>query len=464
MTDRGVVLFVCEPYYLRFYGPLARQLAGSGFRPVWICVGGADRWDHDRVELGTTIEALASMDDLARGHDVDALCAFERAVFERPGVFRDNYPYTLGTVRTRERIRPVAAAWFELTLALIQRFQPRAVCLWNGRYLPYSGVAGACAAAGQPFLTSEIGWLPGTIFLDRGPLSADTADLTGRTFEAGPSPDGERPDLFLADYRRRKATMVAQAPGEAGELRRRLLGPDGRFLLLYGCQVDWDTNVVIGARRFQSNEAAVAFLVESLAHVPGARLVVKTHPLDADKKEAELRAVVGGLGDVVSDVHPHALIEASDCVAVRNSTLGFEALCYDAPVMALEPAKYNHPALTLEAGSVAQAGEQLRRLAAGERLRPDREALRRFVQHVLDHYLVPGRYDYHFAPGQLDILSHLSHNDSYASLERLLETTTPGVAATADPRAVTLLDRCAVQRSRGPFRRLTRWTDWLRRR
>ena len=45
------------------------------------------------------------------------------------------------------------------------RFGPRAVFIWNGRYLPYRAVAAACEAVGQVLMTSEIGWIPGTILL-----------------------------------------------------------------------------------------------------------------------------------------------------------------------------------------------------------------------------------------------------------------------------------------------------------
>src|SRR4029453_3851967 len=120
--------------------------------------------------------------------------------------------------------------------------------------------------------------------------------------------------------------MVSQQLHQPEEVRRRLLGPGRTFLILFGCQVDWDTNVVIGARRFRSNEAAVSFLMACTASIPGARIVVKTHPLDPKKREAPPQSPPGSRGEVVSDIHPHTLIEAADCVAVRNSTLGFEAL------------------------------------------------------------------------------------------------------------------------------------------
>ena len=62
----------------------------------------------------------------------------------------------------------------------------------------------------------------------------------------------------------------------------------------------------------------MSFLLECMSAVPGARLVVKTHPLDSEKNEAALQAIIGTRGTVVSDIHPHTLIEAADCVSVRT--------------------------------------------------------------------------------------------------------------------------------------------------
>ena len=399
MPDNATVLFVSEPHYVKFYGPLCERLLDSGFTPLWVTVDDVVKWPYQYVDPRAAIETLAAIDDLDLPEQGDAL-VFERAVFEQPSLFRDNYSYTIKTVRTLDRARRLARVWYQATLALLRRFRPRAVCVWNGRYLPYSAVSAACESAGQLLLTSEIGWIPGTIFLDRGALSTNTTDLLGRPFDATAEGDTARADAFLDDYITRKATMVSQPLASASEVRRRLLGAEGRFLLLYGCQVDWDTNVVIGARRFRSNEAAVSFLIECMSGIPGARIVVKTHPLDSEKREDALRDLIGDRGTVVSDIHPHALIEAADCVSVRNSTLGFETLCYGKPLLLLEHAKYRHPKLTLEAGNVEEGAASLVSASTKTCSVPDPAVLRKFILHIIDHYLVPTRYRYFFEPKQ----------------------------------------------------------------
>ena len=458
------VLFVCESYYLRFYKPLADRLVQSGFTPVWVMLDGPAPWDYGRIDPGSTVEALVRDAAFACRDEIEALCVFERAVFERPALFKHPYKYTTDVVRTPERARRLAEAWYQTTLAILQRFTPSGVFVWNGRYLPYSAVSAACEAVGQLLLTSEIGWIPGTIFVDRGILSADTTDLLGRGFDSAAGDEAARADDFLHDYTTRKATMVSQKVVSPSDVRERLLGSQGSFLLLYGCQVDWDTNVVIGARRFRSNEAAVSFLLECMSHQRGARIVVKTHPLDSDKNEEGLRRLIRDRGAVVSGVHPHTLIEAADCVAVRNSTLGFEALCYRKPLILLEHAKYKHPKLTREARNSEQAVSNLQNVAAGDCSVPDHDSLRQFLLHLLDRYLLPIPYAYYFEPAKLELLSHFGKNQAYQALEQVLGRAEAPHLGEVDPRVSRAVAACAVRKSpQGSFlyRQVRKLSDWM---
>jgi hypothetical protein len=434
-----------------------------------ITLDGFDWWSYESLNPSAVIETCAEAPDLSCREGIDQLCVLEHAVFERPNLFKSSYPYTINVVRNGERARRLAEVWCRATSALLCLFQPRAVFIWNGRYLPYRAVSAACDAVGQLFFTSEIGWIPGTIFLDRGALSATTTDLFGRDAEAMTAPpDLARADRFLADYTTHKATMVSQAMAPVAEVRQRLLGESGTFLLLYGCQVDWDTNVVIGARRFRSNAAAVSFLLECIDAIPGARMVVKTHPLDSEKNEDALRGILGRRGSVVSDIHPHALIEAADAVAVRNSTLGFEALCYGKPLVVLEDAKYKQPGLTLDARDVVEGAANLVSVSDKTCTLPDRVILRRFILHLLDHYLLPVRYRYFFEPEKLDLLSHFTHSQSYRGLEQLLSRVPPPTLTLADAddsvfRALQACELCRSPQQSFLQRQVRRFSDWLSR-
>jgi len=164
----------------------------------------------------------------------------------------------------------------------------------------------------------------------------------------------------------------------------------------------------------------------------------------------------------VSDIHPHTLIEAADCVSVRNSTLGFEALCYAKPLIALEHAKYCDPKLTLKVENSVEGGANLQAIAAKRCTVPDRLALGQFMLHAIDHYLVPVGYRYFFEPEQLAILAHLERNDSYRQLHQVLCNVAPA-SVDADPDVVQALGRGEFHRAqrRSFLRRIAnKLVDW----
>jgi hypothetical protein len=144
---RNAVLFICEKYFLRFYRPLADRLFQFGFSPLWITLDGADQWDYDYLDPGPAIEELTERPDLQCRPSVDALCALERTVFERPDVFR-TATVSMNVVRTFERARRLAESGR-------RRRWPSWRAFSRGR--SSSGTAGisrravsaACEAAGQ---------------------------------------------------------------------------------------------------------------------------------------------------------------------------------------------------------------------------------------------------------------------------------------------------------------------------
>src|ERR1044071_2593144 len=123
MSDNKTLLFVCEKYFLRFYRPLAARLARSGFRPIWVRLDGPDEWDYEYLDPTAAIEALVEAPDLKCREAIDDLCVLERAVFERPDLFKSSYPYTMNGVRSPERARRLAEIWYQSTLALVSRFR-----------------------------------------------------------------------------------------------------------------------------------------------------------------------------------------------------------------------------------------------------------------------------------------------------------------------------------------------------
>jgi hypothetical protein len=82
---------------------------------------------------------------------------------------------------------------------------------------------------------------------------------------------------------------------------------------------------------FPSTYKALMGLWSTVREMPDVALVFKPHPLDPETYAvARLEGV-----PVVTDVNVHALIDAADVVAVQFTTLQFETVFYDKPILLL---------------------------------------------------------------------------------------------------------------------------------
>ena len=124
--------------------------------------------------------------------------------------------------------------------------------------------------------------------------------------------------------------------------------------------------------------------------------------------------------------------------------------------MALEDAKYTHPRLTLGADSIVSGQLNVSSVFTRECRVPDPGTLRQFIVHLLDRYLVPGSYDYHFERTTLGILSHFEKNHSHRDLEALLNQAVPSTRVGSDPAVERAIAGCEL-------RRATRRSSWSQR-
>jgi hypothetical protein len=128
-----------------------------------------------------------------------------------------------------------------------------------------------------------------------------------------------------------------------------------------------------------------AALVESLSAAlpPGLELVVKEHPLSRGRNRLSLlRRITRSPG--VRLVHPltstHELLQRCAGVVVISSTVGFEALLYDKPVLTLGSPTYSGYGLTVDVDTVEEACDAVPTLPE---FRPDRERTRRFLHAAM---------------------------------------------------------------------------------
>jgi len=309
--------------------------------------------------------------------------------------------------------------------AFIDGEQVSAILVWNG-----SNLRGALATylARQrriPVIYAEHGYLPGTTQLDLEGVNASSSVSRLAHAGAAQTPCDAVLDVRLdADIARFKSgeKMRELNPLPPPELRRnwparlasrvsfwlerralpyvnRLSTPTtaagklpARYVLL-PFQVRSDSQLVLHSPLYGTDlEAVVRELDLALARIdPDLRLVAKFHPYELPQVQWRYRHLPKRYPRVcfVSKAPMPTLLEKASAVVTVNSTVGFEALLYDKPVLALGRNFYTVPGVVECLDRRDDLEAALRRTLT---VAPDAERRRAFLRFVRARFLVCGGY------------------------------------------------------------------------
>lgn len=303
-----------------------------------------------------------------------------------------------------------------------------AVLVWNGSNLVVSLAVHLARRRGLPVLFAEHGYLPGTLQLDPEGVN-QMASITRLAASGGASlpPDPARDralDEVIAAYRSGRPMRLPNAEIPA-HLRRdwRSFLPrklnvwlDTRYrrgqfsfpqslrrehperwperYVLLPFQVCKDSQLVLHSPLVGNDmERLLACLQAALAEVdPGLRIVAKLHPCEHPLQQYRYQALRRRFPDVcfVGKGTVSRLVERAEAVVTVNSTVGFEALLCDRPVVALGRNFYVQDGLVECVHRLDELPQVLRRALQ----RPvDREARRAFLRYVQAHFLASGTYN-----------------------------------------------------------------------
>ncbi|HUT75573.1 MAG TPA: hypothetical protein VM221_12160 [Armatimonadota bacterium] len=275
-------------------------------------------------------------------------------------------------------------------LSLARFWQPRLVFVWNGYALPHSPIKALAKQHGAFTLCAERGLVPDSMVMDTEGVNAGSYLCGPKWEEIAARPLDAEGEQIVADYRQRHAaerrSVIAVGSATAGEDLSRELGvPGGAKVILCPVQLDLDTNPILFSPHFPTNSDVARALVEA----GGGRdfyVLLKAHPEDMTDP-SRYQELLGDAGRVVGkDVPLHSLMDLTDIVVTRNSTVGFEGLLLGKPAVVLGRSIYSHKGFTrdvTDVGSLRQALEA----AATEGLTPEQdEVFRRFLAYFLRRY------------------------------------------------------------------------------
>jgi hypothetical protein len=229
----------------------------------------------------------------------------------------------------------------QLLVAIVTALQPRYVLTWDPTS-PMAQILHAVArAAGLPVLGMERGFLSGTLMCESRSIQA-WSDLRMHWLAQDMPASTADPaafDRIRTYYLAHKPQKYAQADfGGGGVEMRHRLGLDGKKVVVFLGSWEADGYAPRGGvceRCFftglPTTFDTLMALCRLVKKLPGVALVFKPHPLD---KQSYVVARLEG-AQVVTDVNVHALMDAADVVAAQYTTLQFEAVFYDKPVLLL---------------------------------------------------------------------------------------------------------------------------------
>ena len=335
---RRTVLFFAWAQYdaaeTEFWQELRRSLASYGLHLLIVSPNLPPAgFDVEHFAFVPTIDALWPSHDsqpisvAALGLDADALLAREQ---EWSG------PTLVEGVR---RLRRHALSAIALhAVRLLSAVQPVCALIWNGQHVAEMILDAALRHGRTPVLYVERAPVPRALIVDERGLSAASALAAEPQW---PIP-GEAWLRLAGDISARVAGGALtwwHQPGNRGVdwWRRELrIGP-GRQVLLFAGQVDEDTQRFLFSPIFTDNLDAWQWLLQALAGRHDVFVLGKQHPKATMPPEAYRRTLQASelAGAWRSDVSIDDALAVADRVVAVNSTVLYEALARDLPVLAL---------------------------------------------------------------------------------------------------------------------------------
>ena len=224
-------------------------------------------------------------------------------------------------------------------LRTLETLDPAVVVIWNGQHVVEIILDAASRWVGVPVLYVERAPIAQAMFADDRGLSA-ASDVARRVSW---TVDDERWRTCATDAIRRMAAgrhtwweQPESRNSDALTLRRELGIPAKARVLLFASQMDGDTQQFLFSPHFATNEAAFRWFLDQLRGREDVFVLGKQHP-QCSKRATFARALAesGVHGQWRSDVSIDDALAVADRVAAVNSTVLYEALARERPVLSM---------------------------------------------------------------------------------------------------------------------------------
>ena len=227
-------------------------------------------------------------------------------------------------------------AFYRSALASVK---PVLCVIWNGTHAQEMILEQRCREAGCPVAYIERAPFRDFVHLDPAGIlgGSAAAKLTDWSWESeeGHAQGLEAMQRVTERYRESGGTWWQQPESVGGEQLRQKLGirPEEKVALFAG-QVDADAQNFFFPSHFENNLGAVRWLSEALAKYPDVYFLGKHHPMNCHAPD-EFATAIAGRGSWQTDISMSDALGLADRVAAVNSTVLYEGLLLDKPVLSM---------------------------------------------------------------------------------------------------------------------------------
>jgi hypothetical protein len=256
------------------------------------------------------------------------------------------------------------------------------IVTWNGMLGAGAMAAQAAQGSGRGCYFLELSPFRGRLFYDPEGVNF-RASLMAWRFEKTEA-DPQRGEAILTAFRcaYRGRTSARAGATILSELREADLPTPFLFAPL---QVPYDTQILLGGGAFASDLDYLDWLRRFAQVLPAPyQLVIKPHPQHSYAPGVlEHFFQAAPQARVLRGVETRALIEQAEAIVTLNSTVGFDALCFEKPVLLLGQALYGQRQLVSfgDPDAPEVTAEAIDKVAP-----PHKEALQQFVADYHDRH------------------------------------------------------------------------------
>ncbi len=238
-----------------------------------------------------------------------------------------------GVIHSKEHAIRVAQGCKDLASAVLDRYSPVLVVIWNGHHLQQMFLKREAEARGIPVLFMEKSPFPGFLFFDESGILAETsfAKLTLDAVDEINEAEKSVANDFLSSVS--NGPSWYQQPESSSSIHQTLEIPQDRRLLAFFGQVDSDTQNFLFSPHFENNCQAWEWFIEMTEQLgDGYHRVGKHHPKSRTKPSDYTSSPVHR-AEWREDISMDTVLQEASALASVNSSANTEGLAAGRPVL-----------------------------------------------------------------------------------------------------------------------------------